>query len=71
MGDKHFLISFKILTNGPFAIGKLAEGKAGRMVNVFMEIRSLVLIFDGYNSLILGQYWWERRERETKKKQNQ
>lgn len=28
---------------------------------VFMEIRSLVLIFDAHASLILGQYWWEKR----------
>lgn len=36
MGDKHFLISSRILTNGPFPTGKLADGKAGRMVSLFL-----------------------------------
>ena len=37
IGGKCFLISFNFLTNGSLPTGKLAKGKAGKVVSLFLR----------------------------------
>lgn len=65
MGDKH-LVSFKLLTNGSFLQASLQKRKLAEWWVCFYGNT----VFDGHNSLILGQYWWGggQREKQTRNK---